>query len=99
MNLGDMIAKEGVFAKVKITKKDYKRFILKTPSKKNKKVWKKYKKFQKKANKKFKKSKKVKIKALKKKWKIDWYYGIRTIFAVKGKYCTINFVCMLYKWI
>lgn len=99
MNLGDLIAKEGVFAKVKITKKDYKRYMLKTPSKKNKKLWKKYKKFQKTVGKKYKKSKKVKIKALKKKWKIDWYYGIRTVIAIKGKYCTINFVCMLYKWI
>lgn len=98
-NLGNMITKEGIFAKVKITKKDFKRFILKEPSKKNKKLWKKYKKFMKTFKKKYKKSKKVKIKALKKKWKIDWYYGVRMIFALKGKYCTVNFVCMLYKWI
>ena len=93
----ELITKELVFAKVKISKKDYNRFLKKTPSKKNKKLWKKYKKFKKAYKKKLKKSKNKKVKAIKKKWKIDWYYGIRPILVIKSKYCTMNWVCMCYK--
>ena len=88
-----------VFANVKMLKKDFKRFILKTPSKKNKKIWKKYKKFEKNLNKKLKKSMNKKLKNIKKNWKIDWYYGVRPVFALKGKYCNMNWVCMVYKYV
>ena len=97
--LDTMVTKEMVFAKIKISKKDFKRFVLKTPSKKNKKLWKKYKKFIKSMNKKYKKSKNKKIKSIKKKWKIDWYYGIRPVFVLKGKFCTLYWICMCYKYI
>ena len=99
MKIDTMVTKELVFAKVKMSKKDFKRFVLKTPSKKNKKLWKKYKRFNKKIDKKLKKSMKKKIKSIRKKWKIDWYYGIRPIFVVKGKYCTLYFACMCYKYV
>lgn len=94
-----MLTKEAVFAKVKMLKKDFKRFVLKTPSKKNKKLWKKYVKFDKVMDKKLAKSMKKRIKAIKKKWKIDWYYGIRPVFVLKGKYCTANFICMCYRYV
>lgn len=90
---------EEVYAKVKVTKKNYNRFILNTPSKTNEKLWKKYKKFAKTFIKKFKKSKKKRVKAINRKYDmIDWYYGIRTIFVFKGKYCTINWICMGFNY-
>ncbi|MEE1335281.1 hypothetical protein [Methanobrevibacter sp.] len=98
-NSGTMKTKEMVFGKIKMLKKNFKRFVLKTPSKKNKKLWKKYIKFKKTVNKKFKKSMNKRIKAIKKKWKIDWYYGIRPIFVIKGKYCTMYWTCLCYKYV
>lgn len=97
--LDDIMTKELVFGKVKMLKKDFNRFVKNTPSKHNKELWKEYKKFNKKISKKLKKSIKKTTTKIEKKWEIDWYYGIRPVFVVKGKYCTMYWVCMCYKWI
>lgn len=86
--------KEVVYAKVKITKKSFKKYMLNIPSKKNKKEWKKFKKFKKSFRKKFNKSYKKRVKSLKKKWHIEWGAGIRCTISLGHKYVTFYFITL-----